>query len=72
MLEPLADRAVMKKEELVRWLKIYGDHKEHCGITQVIRDHRAKTDADGNKIYPDCSCGWTAISRALDKLFSMN
>lgn len=62
----------MKKEELVRALKIYGDHKDHCGITQVIRDHRAKTDADGHKIYPECSCGWTAISKALNSLLDLN
>lgn len=62
----------MKKEDLVRWLKVYGDHKDSCGITQVIRDHRAKTDSEGRKIYPECSCGWTEISRSLDKLFKLN
>jgi hypothetical protein len=71
LLNPLADRA-MKKEELIRALKHYGDHKESCGITQVLRDHRAKTDSEGRKIYPECCCGWTELIKKINSLFQMN
>lgn len=55
----------MTEEELVEALKYYGDHKDHCGITKVIRSDRPPTDSDGYRIYPPCNCGWQDIAKKL-------
>jgi hypothetical protein len=61
----------MQEEELIirkliDYLRKYGDHKDNCGITKVLRNPRAPTNSDGDRIYPRCNCGWTDIARSLN------
>lgn len=61
----------MKKEDLIRALKKYGDHKDHCSITHTLRDNLAGVKRkDGG--YPECSCGWTELIRSINSLYEVN
>jgi len=55
----------MTREELIKALSKYGDHKNDCGISKVLNNPRAPTNSDGHRIYPMCNCGWAKIVRAL-------